>query len=55
MDVLAMAWTTDGLQQLFAQRREAWALLRNWGMRGFDQRAGQALGGAAAMGRARIC
>ena len=36
MDVLAMAWTTDGLQQLFAQPTEPWALLRNWGMRGFD-------------------
>jgi len=36
MDVLAMAWTTDGLQQLFAQPAEAWSLLRNWGMRGFD-------------------
>ncbi|HET8746797.1 MAG TPA: FAD-dependent monooxygenase [Ramlibacter sp.] len=36
MDVLAMAWTTDGLQQLFAQPAEPWALLRNWGMRGFD-------------------
>jgi len=36
MDVLAMAWTTDGLQQLFAQSAEPWALLRNWGMRGFD-------------------
>jgi 2-polyprenyl-6-methoxyphenol hydroxylase-like FAD-dependent oxidoreductase len=37
MDVLAMAWTTDGLQQLFAQPTEPWALLRNWGMRGFDR------------------
>jgi ubiquinone biosynthesis UbiH/UbiF/VisC/COQ6 family hydroxylase len=37
MDVLAMAWTTDGLQQLFAQPAEPWALLRNWGMRGFDR------------------
>jgi ubiquinone biosynthesis UbiH/UbiF/VisC/COQ6 family hydroxylase len=36
-DVLAMAWTTDGLQQLFAQPAEAWSLLRNWGMRGFDR------------------
>ena len=36
-DVLAMAWTTDGLQQLFAQPAEPWALLRNWGMRGFDR------------------
>lgn len=35
-DVLAMAWTTDGLQQLFAQPAEPWTLLRNWGMRGFD-------------------
>lgn len=36
-EVLAMGWTTDGLQQLFAQPAEAWALLRNWGMRGFDR------------------
>jgi 2-polyprenyl-6-methoxyphenol hydroxylase-like FAD-dependent oxidoreductase len=36
MDVMAMAWTTDGLQHLFAQPTEAWSLLRNWGMRGFD-------------------
>lgn len=35
-DVLAMAWATDGLQQLFAQPSEPWALLRNWGMRGFE-------------------
>lgn len=35
-DVMAMAWTTDGLQQLFAQPAEPWALLRNWGMKGFD-------------------
>jgi len=37
MDVLAMAWTTDGLQQLFAQPAEPWAWLRNWGLRGFDR------------------
>jgi 2-polyprenyl-6-methoxyphenol hydroxylase-like FAD-dependent oxidoreductase len=37
MDVAAMAWATDGLQQLFAQPAEPWALLRNWGMRGFDR------------------
>lgn len=36
-DVLAMGWTTDGLQQLFAQEAEPWARLRNWGMRGFDR------------------
>lgn len=36
-DVLAMGWTTDGLQQLFAQPAEPWGLLRNWGMRGFDR------------------
>ncbi|TWO70440.1 ubiquinone biosynthesis protein UbiH [Caenimonas sedimenti] len=36
-DVLAMGWATDGLQQVFAQPAEAWALLRNWGMRGFDR------------------
>ena len=35
-DVLAIGWTTDGLQQLFAQPTEPWSLLRNWGMRGFD-------------------
>ncbi|HVE53729.1 MAG TPA: FAD-dependent monooxygenase [Ramlibacter sp.] len=37
LDVMAMAWTTDGLQQLFAQPAEPWAVLRNWGMRGFDR------------------
>ena len=36
-DVLAMGATTDGLQQLFAQQAEPWALLRNWGMTGFDR------------------
>jgi hypothetical protein len=36
-DVLAMGWTTDGLQQLFAQPAEPWSLVRNWGMRGFDR------------------
>jgi 2-polyprenyl-6-methoxyphenol hydroxylase-like FAD-dependent oxidoreductase len=36
-DVLALAWTTDGLQQLFAQPAEPWSWLRNWGMRGFDR------------------
>lgn len=36
-DVLALAWTTDGLQQLFAQPSEPWGWLRNWGMRGFDR------------------
>lgn len=36
-DVLALAWTTDGLQQLFAQPAQPWATLRNWGMRGFDR------------------
>jgi 2-polyprenyl-6-methoxyphenol hydroxylase-like FAD-dependent oxidoreductase len=36
-DVLAMAWTTDGLQQLFAQPAQPWAWVRNWGMRGFDR------------------
>lgn len=35
-DVLAMAATTDGLQQLFAQDRSGWSALRNLGMRGFD-------------------
>jgi 2-polyprenyl-6-methoxyphenol hydroxylase-like FAD-dependent oxidoreductase len=36
-EVMAMTWTTDGLQQLFAQPAEPWAWLRNWGMRGFDR------------------
>ena len=36
-DVLALGATTDGLQQLFAQQREPWASLRNWGMSGFDR------------------
>ena len=36
-DVLAMAFTTDGLQQLFAQPAEPWGWVRNWGMRGFDR------------------
>jgi 2-polyprenyl-6-methoxyphenol hydroxylase-like FAD-dependent oxidoreductase len=36
-DVLAMGWTTDSLQQLFAQPAEPWSWLRNWGMRGFDR------------------
>lgn len=36
-DVLAMGATTDGLQQLFAQPDEPWAMLRNWGMVGFDR------------------
>lgn len=36
-DVLAMGWTTDGLQQLFARRSEPWSQLRNWGMAGFDR------------------
>lgn len=35
-DVLAMGVTTDGLQQLFARPQGPWALLRNWGMRGFE-------------------
>jgi 2-polyprenyl-6-methoxyphenol hydroxylase-like FAD-dependent oxidoreductase len=36
-DVAAMGATTDGLQQLFAQRSEPWTTLRNWGMKGFDR------------------
>jgi 2-polyprenyl-6-methoxyphenol hydroxylase-like FAD-dependent oxidoreductase len=36
-DVLAMSATTDSLQQLFAQQAEPWAMLRNWGMTGFDR------------------
>jgi 2-polyprenyl-6-methoxyphenol hydroxylase-like FAD-dependent oxidoreductase len=35
-DVMAMGATTDGLQQLFAQQAAPWAMLRNWGMTGFD-------------------
>ena len=35
-DVAAMGWATDGLQQLFARQAPGWALLRNWGMQGFD-------------------
>jgi 2-polyprenyl-6-methoxyphenol hydroxylase-like FAD-dependent oxidoreductase len=35
-DVLAMGWATDGLQQLFSQPANAWAWVRNWGMRGFE-------------------
>ncbi len=37
LDVLAMGWATDGLQQLFAQQAEPWSWVRNWGMRGFDR------------------
>jgi 2-polyprenyl-6-methoxyphenol hydroxylase-like FAD-dependent oxidoreductase len=36
-DVMAMGATTDGLQQLFAQQAAPWAMLRNWGMTGFDR------------------
>lgn len=36
-EVLAMGATTDGLHQLFSQPAEPWALLRNWGMTGFDR------------------
>ena len=36
-DVLAMSAATDGLQQLFDRQAEPWALLRNWGMTGFDR------------------
>jgi len=36
-DILAMSAATDGLQQLFDQRAGPWALLRNWGMTGFDR------------------
>ena len=36
-DVLAMGAATDGLQQLFAQAAGPWALLRNWGMKGFER------------------
>ena len=36
-DVLAMSAATDGLQQLFSQHAEPWAVLRNWGMTGFDR------------------
>ncbi len=34
--LVAMQAATDGLQQLFAQQTEPWALLRNWGMKGFE-------------------
>jgi len=34
--VMAMAWSADGLQQLFARPGAPLAWLRNWGMRGFD-------------------
>ncbi len=36
-DVLAMGTATDGLQQLFARNEEPFALLRNWGMKGFER------------------
>jgi len=36
-DVLAMGWTTDGLQQLFFRAGRPWQALRNWGMTGFDR------------------
>ncbi|MEO7391387.1 MAG: FAD-dependent monooxygenase [Ramlibacter sp.] len=36
-EVLAMSAATDGLQQLFAQQAQPWAMLRNWGMTGFDR------------------
>jgi len=36
-DVLALGATTDGLQQLFSQPAQSWAMLRNWGMTGFDR------------------
>ena len=54
LDVAALGWTTDGLQQLFAQGAAPWAWLRNWGMRGFD-RSGPLKHWAArqAMGRTR--
>lgn len=35
-DVLAMGAATDALQQLFAREEAPWALLRNWGMKGFE-------------------
>lgn len=35
--VLAMRAATDGLQQLFARSAQPWTLLRNWGMKGFEQ------------------
>jgi 2-polyprenyl-6-methoxyphenol hydroxylase-like FAD-dependent oxidoreductase len=35
--VVPMGVATDGLQQLFAQADGPWAMLRNWGMRGFDR------------------
>lgn len=36
-DMLAMGAATDGLMQLFSRQDEAVALLRNWGMTGFDR------------------
>lgn len=54
LDVMAMGWATDGLQQLFAQQAEPWSWVRNWGMRGFNRSgplkhwvARQAMGGTA--------
>ena len=35
-EVAAMAFATDGIQQLFAQPAPAASWLRNWGMRGFE-------------------
>jgi 2-polyprenyl-6-methoxyphenol hydroxylase-like FAD-dependent oxidoreductase len=36
VDVMSVGFTTDGLQQLFAQDAMPWSTVRNWGMRGFD-------------------
>jgi ubiquinone biosynthesis UbiH/UbiF/VisC/COQ6 family hydroxylase len=36
-EVLTMASTMDGLQQLFARRSVAWQTARNWGMNGFER------------------
>ncbi len=35
-DVMSVGFTTDGLQQLFAQGAMPWPAVRNWGMSGFD-------------------
>jgi 2-polyprenyl-6-methoxyphenol hydroxylase-like FAD-dependent oxidoreductase len=36
-DTMAMAATTDSLQQLFARSGQPWPRVRNWGMSGFDR------------------
>jgi len=36
VEVMSVGFTTDGLQQLFAQGAMPWSTVRNWGMSGFD-------------------